>query len=271
MVNVVQEPFYVDEYDDTIGYSSGLQSIYPNMYHLIHDSLPNANYLAQLAGASVFGDSVYMHLTFDTSTTATLEGQAGATTTNTNVTIDPAGNTHYFATIKFNGWYLRNATKEYKVARVLHEVMHAIFGLRWGQYLVWLQDHSKGVDSFYIKSKFPIYWKYLNNQAVGLSELQEHEIMGSDYSSFFTTIGSQFYNKSAPSYIRDTVLKALGYGGLRQTTVWKMLPSLGIDTCKYRNINLTASESLIGTYNVSGCASFTTHFADSLKLTPGSF
>jgi len=239
------------------------------MYNLIHDSLPNVNYLAQLAGAGVFIDSAYMHLTFDTSTTYTQIGQAGAHTIPTNVVIDGNGYTHYYAVIKFNGWYLRNGTKEYKVARILHECMHAIFSLRWGQYLQWLQNHSVGVDSFYIKSKFPIYWKYINNQTVTLSEQQDHEIMGSDYASFFTSIGSQFYNQSAPSNIRDTVLKALGYGGMRETTVWKLLPNQGIDTCKYRNINLTAAESLIGTYNVSGCASFTTHFADSLKLTSG--
>lgn len=254
---------------DTIGYSSSLQSEYPCMYDLIHDSMPNSNYISQLAGSNVFLDSSYFHLTFDTSTTYTQEGEAGAHTISTNVAVDNNGYSHFYAVIKFNGWYLRNATKEWKVSRIIHECMHAVFGLRWQQYLAWLQNHNVGVDSFYIKSKFPIYWKYINNQTVSLSEEQDHEIMGSDYFSYFSSIASQFYNPSAPSNIRDTVLKALGYGGLKGTTVWYLLPNLGIDTCKYRNINLTAAESLIGTQNVSGCASFTTHYIDSLKLSTG--
>ncbi len=278
-VSAVKEPFHLNEYDDTIGIGNGLENVYPCMASFIRDSFANinsdphsnVNYLAQLAGADVFGDSAYMHLTFDTSTVLTHQGQAAAGTFDTLIAIDPSGNTHFYATIKFNGWYLRNGTREYKVARILHEVMHAIFGLRWKQYQVWLNTnpHQGTIDSNFIKEHFPINWYWMTQQNVPLTELQDHEIMATDYASFFTSIGSKFYNPAAPSYIRDTVLKALGYGGLRATSAWKMLPSFGIDTCKYRNINLTAAESFIGTTNVSGCASFTTHFADSLKMRSG--
>lgn len=270
-VSAVKEPFNIYEYDDTVRINSALESAYPCFAALIKDSLPNVNYLAQLAGGDVFQDSAYMHLNFDTSTVLTQEGQAAAGTFDTLIAIDPSGNTHFYATIKFNGWYLRNGTKEYKITRILHEVMHAIFALRWKQYQVWLNTnpHQGTIDSNFIKTHFPINWYWMTQQNVPLTQLQDHEIMATDYASFFTSISSQFYNPSAPSYIRDTVLKALGYGGLRETSAWKMLPSLGIDTCKYRNINLTAAISLTGTTNVSGCPSFTSHFADSLKMTPG--
>jgi hypothetical protein len=268
-VPVVDEDLYNPYLYDSVGYTDALKDNYPCMLALLQDSLPNINFLAQLAGDNVFNDSAYIHLTFDTSTVDTQEGEAGASTVASSVIVDPNGFTHFTATIAFNGWYLRNGTKEYKISRILHECMHAIFSLRWGQYLQWLQNHTGPIDSFYIKSHFPIYWSYINHQTVGLSELQDHEIMASDYVNFFSNIGRPFYNPSASTAIRDTVLKALGYGGLRQTTGWKLLPNQGIDTCKYRNINLTASESLIGTYSVNGCPSFTANYADSLKLTPG--
>ena len=70
------------------------------------------------------------------------------------------------------------------------------------------------------------------------------------------------------SALRDSVIKAMNYGGLQETTAWKMLPSQGVDTCKYKNIDVTAGHSLIGTFSVGSCANFTTHYADSLKLRP---
>ena len=255
---------------DTIGYSNSLQSMYPCAYYLIHDSLPNVNYLAQLAGTNVFEDSTYMHLTFDTSTTFTTAiDAAGETNASPNIYIDDNGFTHFRATIKLNGWYLRNATKEYKIKVIVHECMHAIFTLRWGQYLRWLNFQQGNIDSFFIKQHFPIHWYYITQQNVPLTELQDHEIMATDYVNFFTSIVGQFYNPSAPSAIKDTVLKAMGYGGLDKTTAWKLLPSMGIDTCKYKNIIMTAAQSLIGQYSTPGCPTFTANYLDSLKLTTG--
>jgi len=83
------------------------------------------------------------------------------------------------------------------------------------------------------------------------------------YLSFMAGFGITFY-----SALRDSVIKAMKYGGLQETTAWKMLPSQGVDTCKYKNIDVTAGHSLIGTFSVGSCANFTTHYADSLKLRP---
>lgn len=252
---------------DTIGISNSIQSVYPCLYAFLNDSLPNINYLAQLAGASVFKDSAYMHLTFDTSTIYTQQGQASAITYTDSVQIDGNGFTHFNATIKFNGWYLRKATKEYMVSTIIHESIHAIFKLRWKQYQQWLINHnSSPIDSFFMKEHFPIYWENYIVNGVPSGAVNDHQIMATDYYNLFNSLVSQFYNPAAPQALRDSVIKAMNYGGLQETTAWKMLPSQGVDTCKYKNIDITAAHSFIGTFNALGCANFTTHYADSLKL-----
>lgn len=278
IVSAVKEPFHINDYDDTIGIGSGLENVYPCVASFIRDSFANinsdphsnVNYLAQLAGGSVFEDSAYMHLTFDTSTTNTTEHDTVAVTSATNAVIDPAGNTHFFATINFNGWFLRNETKEYMVCSIIHEIMHAVFKLRWEQYKVWLNSnpHQGTIDSFYMKSHFPIYWEYWVQNGVPSGDVNDHEIMATDYFNFFHTYVSPFYNPSAPQNIRDSVIKAMSYTGLSKTTAWKFLPSLGMDTCKYKNMLFTAQRSLIGSYHVGSCPNFNAHYSDSLKLRP---
>lgn len=119
-----------------------------------------------------------------------------------------------------------------------------------------------------MKSHFPSQWYWLTQQGVSLSELQEHELMATDYMNMFTGIVGNFWNPNAPQNLRDTVIKAMSYTGLGLTTAWKLLPSQGVDTCKYLNIFNTAKYSLIGSYNVGACPAFTTHYADSLNLRP---
>gem|GEM_PF-6104694 len=269
VVNEVQEVFDVNNYDDTVGISDALESAYPCTYAFIKDSLPNINYLAQLAGASVFGDSVYMHLSFDTSTTQTSESDKLAITSSDSLVRIINGQTHFSSTIELNGWYLRNSTKEAMISTIIHEVMHAVIRLRWGQYEVWrtTNPHVGTIDSFFMKEHFPIYWNDYVVNGVPQGQLNSHQIMGTDYKNFFTSLVAPFYNSSAPSNTRDTVLKAMGYGGIKETTAWKILPSQGIDTCKYKLIDLAARKSRIGTYTVGGCTG-AINYLDSLKLTP---
>lgn len=257
---------------DTIGYTSALQNTYPCAYNFIKDSLIGSlrpNVLAQLAGGDIFHDSVYMHLTFDTSTVHTQAGQPSATTTSDSARVDIDGTTHFWAKIKLNGWYLRNGTKEYMVSTIVHELLHAIFNLRWGQYLQWLQwGPPNDIDSNFMKLHYPIYWQNYVINGVPSGQINDHEIMAGDYFSMFSGIVGQFWNPASPQALKDSVLKAMCFGGLTETTAWSLLPSHGMDTCKYRAMQVTAERSLIGTFNTSGCPNFTAHYADSLKLRP---
>lgn len=266
--NAVDEPYNENQFD-SIYIEDGLENKYPCIADLISDSLPNVNWLSQIAGAGVFKDSAYMHLTFDTSSAYTGPSHPPAGTEPYGVVgIDVAGNTHFSARILLNGWYLRNATQTAIINTIIHESMHAIFELRWYQYQNWLNTGQGTVDSNYIKTHFPIHWSYYMNRQVSPSEEQQHMIMGTTYLNKFVDIGRPFYNPSASTQLRDSVLTAMGLFSLYQTSVWPMLPSMGKDTCAIKKIVETARQSLVGSFNFPGCGTFTTHFSDSLKLTP---
>jgi hypothetical protein len=78
-----------------------------------------------------------------------------------------------------------------------------------------------------------------------------------------------FFNKAASRPVRDTVLKAMGYGGLHETTVWKLLPSKGIDTCKYKGIQIAAEQSATGNIVPTGCSGHNYHYANDWYMRPG--
>jgi hypothetical protein len=266
--NAVDEPFNPDLYD-SVGVTDALEEAYPCVAALINDSLKDANWLAQIAGSEVFHDSAYMHLQFDTSTVNTTVSQHPATTiVGDTAGIDIAGNTHFTATITLNGWFLRNATRNAIINSIIHESMHAIFTMRWAQYQAWLHSGLGSIDSNYIKSHFPIHWSYIMQRPPGPNEEQQHIIMGTDYLDKFLTIGRPFYNPAASPALRDSVLTAMALHGLYKTSMWSLLPSMGRDTCKIKIMREISLQSLVGSFSLSGCGNFTTHYADSLKLTP---
>lgn len=175
---------------------------------------------------------------------------------------------HFTATIYLNGYYLRNATKEFHTALVLHETLHAIFTYRWLQYKAWLHYNIGNIDSFYIKQHFPIHWAYIM-QRDQLTEEQDHQIMASEYRDKFETELRKYFNPNAPIAIRDSVIRALAYSGLTETSTWKKLPKFGMDTCKYIKMEWAAANSQTSYDILSGCGYTNLHYADSLKLRPG--
>jgi len=184
------------------------------------------------------------------------------------VFVDGDGITTFSATIKLNPWHLRNGTREFNISNILHEIMHATFNLRWGQYLDWLNHHDTPYDSNFIKTKFPMFWYAIQNQTSPLSAAQDHEIMATDYLGEFSYIMRQYYNPNATTAIRDTVIKALGYHGLHETTAWKALPGQGIDTCKYKNIEVSAEKASLN-QAATGCGSSPVfRYSQDLKLRP---
>ncbi len=252
---------------DTVGVANSIMQKYPCIASLI-DSLSDLNWLGQIAGSEVFEDSAYMHLTIDTSTTNTQNLQPSAETKIApNFVLDVDGQTHFSATIELNGWYLRNASIEYIVSILIHEAMHATFRLRLGQYEAWLNAGLGSIDSNFMKAHYGMYWEYFN-QPSAPTQNQEHIIMGTEFVNLFVQLGSPFYNQAAPTVLRDSVLRAFGRMSLYETSVWKTLPNMGIDTCKILQINATSRESLIGTFPLGNCGNFTTHFVDSLRLRP---
>ncbi len=268
-----QPTLHVPDYNafayDTIHIGNGLETVFPCVASFIKDSLTNANLLAQIAGADVFKDSLHMNLTFDTAYNYTSDTSIyTAYTERKSVSVDQYGTTTFEATIYLNPWFLRHGTKEFMVSNILHEIMHAAFTLRWGQYQDWTHWHDSQYDSFYIKARFPMYWYAIQNQTSPLSAEQDHEIMAADYLKQFTNIMTRFYNPSASTATRDTVIKALAYHGLYKTTAWKALPGQGIDTCKYKGIAI-AAEKASNNQAPLGCSSqYVYQYSVQLRLRP---
>jgi hypothetical protein len=259
-------PYNPFQYDSVI-VEDGLESTYPCWANIIKDSLNNANWIAQMAGHNVFSEQLFAHITFDTSTDYTTRLHNPANTTfDSSAYYDASGHYHFTAKVELNGWYLRNASKEWNISTIVHECMHAVFVMRWAQYQTWLNSGIGNIDSNYIKQKFPIHWYYMVGQQP--SEIQQHVIMANDYMDVWMNIGRQFYNPSAPAAIRDSVLMAWGRQALVQTSYWKMLPGLGIDTCKILYYETSAIDKHTTPSQLSGCSGYTPHWQDSLKLRP---
>lgn len=260
---------------DTIGLTSRFKSKYPCLANFIEDSMLNGshpNVIAQLAGVDVFRNSVKTHLTFDTSTIHTQAGQHMATTTTSNIQVIN-GVTHYWAMIEFNGWYLRNGTRESTIQTTIHELMRAVFKMRWEQYERWVQFGSPNpIDSNWMKTRYPIQWYYKTQQALTSAQINHHELIGSDYNEVFKQLLTIYWNPGSPISIRDSVIKALCYTGIKETTVWKNLPNRGIDTCRYKAIQIAAQRALTYQFTLTGCSqTYNLHYSDSLKLTPSCY
>lgn len=254
---------------DTIIIEDIIRDSFPCLYTFLNDSLPNLNYMAQIAGASVFKDSAFMHLKFKISSTYTDSTHACAHTNAGGATVDSDGNTHFLATVNFNPWYIRKGTKEFTISTIIHEVMHAIFSMRWSQYQKWLQfGPPNDIDSNWMKAHYPQYWLQYTQQAIPISQVDDHEIMATDYTNYFQELLCQFWNPASPRPLRDSIVKSLAFGGLYETTAWRILGMQGIDTCRYKAINASAERSRTSAYNVTGCGIYSLHYADSIKLRP---
>jgi hypothetical protein len=252
---------------DTIHVESGLETVFPCIASFIRDSLTNPNLLAQIAGANIFHDSLKVNLSFDTAYQYTSDTSVYTGYTKSNgIFVSPGGETTFRATVYLNPWFLRNGSKEFNISNILHEIMHAAFTLRWAQYQNWLQNHDTPYDSNFIKARFPMYWYATNYGTSPFTPEQDHEIMASDYLEQFKSIMTKFYNPNASTAIRDTVIKALAYHGLHKTTAWKALPSQGIDTCKYKGMEVSA-EKASNFQTPTGCSStYTYWYSRDLKL-----
>lgn len=254
---------------DSVFVSNYLRDNFECTFNFIHDSMLNANVLAQIAGTEVFNDQAKMHLKFDTSGVNTTSTQNSGETFPGTIWVGPDSVTHYIATIKLNPWHLEHSTREYMISTIVHECMHAIFTMRWGQYQNWLATGNGTTDSNFIKTHFPLHWHYFTNKTVPPSALQDHEIMAAEYFAKHESIVRQFFNPAAPSAIRDTVLKAMGYCGLQKTSAWKLLPGLGIDTCKYKGIQIAAEQKATGNVTPIGCTGHNFHYSNDLRLREG--
>lgn len=133
--------------------------------------------------------------------------------------------------IKFNTNTLNKATNEFLVVTYIHEAVHAFIDyqrirLRNGQ-----------IDSTTFKTMFPIYWNTIG------TDTAQHLTMTQNYINKFKTVLAN-YNPNLP----DSILTALAWHGLGETTTWKLQP----DTARMLRIQRDALNTGTGKYLTYG-------------------
>jgi hypothetical protein len=226
----------------------------------------NLNKQAQLALSQVFQCAKLIHLNFDFSTTMTKDSVDAYTVVNsayTSTLPDSTEGIDFYATITLNPWVLRHAAKEYIAATMLHEGIHAYIDFKWNQYI----QHI--IDSNEFKTLFPLYWppKQNNQGYYTNSASSQHEAMAANLITYMSDPLFALHNTDMASTMKDSLYKALTWGGLGKTAGWGARP----DTCMLIAINLAARDTSLGInhsgpFTINGCSGQSNLSYDSLKF-----
>ena len=251
------------EYDpniaDNIQTDTSIINNFPCLDSLLTQSLPNANQEAQKLLHNVFGVSIHTNLLFKIDWALDSLNTTSAYTTPGFAAFNQASSTlHFFDTIMLNPYVVRHASKEYLIATIYHESVHAYVKFRYQQWVF-----GQISDSTFL-NEFPLFWP---NYASPLNQTEriEHETLALSYTNTIANLIKLYYNPSANASLKNQVSTSLAWEGLRETTVWKFP---GVDTCKINAQNIAArNTSMIYYYGGigTGCPAQTVRY-DSLGL-----
>jgi hypothetical protein len=169
-------------------------------------------------------------------------------------------NGYFRDTIFLNERYFENASKEYMIAVVVHEVVHAF--VTWGLLLKQV-DLIEKKDAFY-KTRFPHHWRWLRRRT--LSERRQHILMSENFIGMMDRCLYVYTSDRLSRSVRNSIADALTWDGLTDTRRWW---NLGDDTCRFvlidyysRHLNVT------DTIYHGSCRGIDTGFLHSLHLSP---
>lgn len=165
-------------------------------------------------------------------------------------------------TLFLNSYYFSKASREYVVAVVVHESIHAF--LTWC-YLSY-SEGLNGVDTLFLQKHFPKHWEWLTDTS--LSEQRQHILMSEN---FLDIIAQNVYLYTSPkstASLRDSVARSLAWGGLNSTPAWR---ALQVDTCYLHEVDIWARRVDLGGkayVDYPHCYRTDSTFFDHLNLTP---
>lgn len=218
---------------DSVIIDTSITNNYPCFDNLIDtlSTFGNLNQTAQVALATIFGVYKYMHIKLKLD--PTLSGQNIDAETDPPIINGypyPPDTLHFYSTIRFNPDLLNKGTKEFIVSTIVHEAMHSYI-----DYIFKLYQQGY-IDSTEIKLKFPLFWR---NSFYGLSPNQQHNIMANNWINLIVNSLNAFSpNPNLNQQERDSLYKALAWGGLDQTAVFQNLPN----RCDISAINIVARD-----------------------------
>jgi hypothetical protein len=262
---------YYDPYDGgNVTTSRKLRDSFPCAVKILDtiSSELNLNKQAQLALNEIFNIGKKIHLNFDISLTMTKDSVDAYTKVNSAYTTllpDSTEGLDFYATITLNPWVLKHATKEYIAATMLHEGIHAYINFKWHQYI-----HNI-IDSNAFKTLFPLYWpprQMASGTYVNPSTIVHHNVMAANLITYLAEPLYALHNSNMTFVMKDSLYKALSWGGLGETTVWRTKT----DTCNIIAINDVARDTSLGAghtfgpFVVNGCPGSYSFSYDSLKF-----
>lgn len=183
--------------------------------------LPNIDSLTKQI-LSVFGVNEDVNVKFTSSSTLPLSTDGITTCSGGSIVFD--------CTVKLNTHVLTNSSKDYIVAVFIHEALHAFINFKKNQL---------GANSQEFRDMFPIYGQYVGNDP-------QHNEMANNYIDKMANIIKGFN----PS-ISDTDARALAWGGLEMTTVWRDQDTTSIMNMNHRAKFPTAADYV--NYNLKKC------------------
>lgn len=205
----------------------------------IIDSLNNymsVNAIAQKALHDVFNINKKINTTLKVDWSLTKDSSDGTTREDVLLSNNNSSN-NFYATIRLNPWMLKNSTQEYIAATIIHEVFHSYIDYKFYQY------RNQIIDSNEYKMLFPLYWPpRVGTRILNAGERRQHNIMATNLIGIMAApLSSINSNPSITSVLRDSINKALSWGGLQETTIWKTKS----DTNDIRAINTFARDTSV--------------------------
>jgi hypothetical protein len=153
-------------------------------------------------------------------------------------------------------------SKEYLVAVVLHEGVHAY--THWC--MLSYSQGSNGVDSQFLQTQFPEHWQWLTQGPDSMNERKLHILMSENHIAGMKRCIYDFTNPALRTTLRDSMALALAWGGLNEVPKWK---EQMLDTCYIQAVDGWARGLRVepGQFFVFGnCDSVPHTFRDSLRL-----
>jgi hypothetical protein len=204
----------------------------------IIDSLSNfmsINAIAQKALHDVFNINKKIHTTLKIGWALTKDSADGET--NEDYLLNNNSSNNFYATIRLNPWMLRNSTQEYIAATIIHEAFHSYIDYKYYQY------RYNIIDSNQYKMLFPLYWPpRTGSYILNASQNRQHKIMAANLIEIMAApLSSVNSNPYITTMLRDSINKALTWGGLQETTVWRTKS----DTNDIRAINTFARDTSV--------------------------
>lgn len=186
---------------DSIRYDNDLRDSFPCIWHLLKDTLFNANQTVQSVLYDNFSIGQYNHTYFKVDWTMLSNSPAVAYTNSFGNPSTINDKSHWTDTILLNPYFLRRASKKAVIATALHEMLHAYINWCFHEYVKATPDGSGSIDSFYLKYYFPLHWQFFMNRPQDFfadTTHMSHQIMATNYINRIASVIYTFSNRNVP-------------------------------------------------------------------------